>query len=270
VKSALRIRSRADAKDEIEDMRKRFGNSFWEESDHLGGDHIYDAQVHTLSIARFLIVAPTMLNREVAIRNGQLHYVVVTVASGQRGFAPSAHVWVQQWFGPAQSSHTETEARSAQGYAGLGRPRIRSEISGGERGNCRGCTPGRVRKEKVAIVKEETAKAETLFVGDGINDAPALLAATVGVAFGSQNDITSEAALGKIDELMHIGQRMRRIALQSAGGNGGQHGWDGGGGVWILATDLGSGGAGVDRLVGDAERGARRGAKGRSAGFLIA
>ncbi len=83
---------------------------------------------------------------------------------------------------------------------------------------------GRSPEEKVAIVKEETAKAETLFVGDGINDAPALMAATVGVAFGSQNDITTEAAdavvleaaLGKIDELMHIGQRMRRIALQSA------------------------------------------------------
>ena len=50
------------------------------------------------------------------------------------------------------------------------------------------------------------------------------MAATVGVAFGTQNDITTEAAdavvlepaLGKIDELMHIGQRMRRVALQSA------------------------------------------------------
>ena len=83
---------------------------------------------------------------------------------------------------------------------------------------------GKSPEEKVAIVKQETAKAKTLFVGDGINDAPALTAATVGVAFGSQSDIITEAAdaviletsLGKIDELMHIGRRMRRIALQSA------------------------------------------------------
>ena len=85
---------------------------------------------------------------------------------------------------------------------------------------------GKSPEEKVAIVKEETALAKTLFVGDGINDAPALTAATVGVAFGSQSDIITEAAdaviletsLGKIDELMHIARRMRRIALQSAVG----------------------------------------------------
>jgi heavy metal translocating P-type ATPase len=83
---------------------------------------------------------------------------------------------------------------------------------------------GKSPEEKVAIVTEETARARTLFVGDGINDAPALMTATVGVAFGSQNDITTEAAdavvletaLEKIDELMHIGRRLRRIALQSA------------------------------------------------------
>jgi len=83
---------------------------------------------------------------------------------------------------------------------------------------------GKSPEEKVAIVQAETARNKTLFVGDGINDAPALMAATVGVAFGSASDITTEAAdavilelaLGKVDELMHIGRRMRRIALQSA------------------------------------------------------
>jgi cation transport ATPase len=51
-------------------------------------------------------------------------------------------------------------------------------------------------------------------------------AATVGVAFGQHNEITAEAAdavllepsLSKVDELMHIGKRMRKIALQSAVG----------------------------------------------------
>ncbi|MGB2628073.1 MAG: heavy metal translocating P-type ATPase [Candidatus Acidiferrum sp.] len=83
---------------------------------------------------------------------------------------------------------------------------------------------GKSPEEKVAIVKEQSALVKTLFVGDGINDAPALLAATVGIAFGTQNDITTEAAdavvlepaLAKIDELMHIAKRLRRIALQSA------------------------------------------------------
>jgi heavy metal translocating P-type ATPase len=85
---------------------------------------------------------------------------------------------------------------------------------------------GKSPEEKVAIVTVETRLAKTLFVGDGINDAPALLAATVGVAFGPNSDITSEAAdaviletsLEKVDELIHIGRRLRSIALQSAVG----------------------------------------------------
>ncbi len=83
---------------------------------------------------------------------------------------------------------------------------------------------GKSPEEKVAIVRAEAARERTIFVGDGINDAPALQVATVGVAFGHSNEITSEAAdaviletsLEKVDELMHIGRRMRSIALESA------------------------------------------------------
>lgn len=81
-------------------------------------------------------------------------------------------------------------------------------------------------EDKLRIVQEETAKGPTLYLGDGVNDAPAMMAATVGIAFGQNSDITAEAAgavildpaLGKVDELLHIGRQTRRIALQSAVG----------------------------------------------------
>jgi heavy metal translocating P-type ATPase len=85
---------------------------------------------------------------------------------------------------------------------------------------------GKSPEEKVEIVRDETSRNQTLFLGDGINDAPALTAATVGVAFGPRSDITSEAAgavilepaLRKVDQFLHISRHMRRVALQSAVG----------------------------------------------------
>jgi P-type E1-E2 ATPase len=85
---------------------------------------------------------------------------------------------------------------------------------------------GQSPEQKVAITRAEMERAPTLFIGDGINDAPALVAATVGIAFGHQSEITTEAAgavvldtsLKRVDELFHIARRMRRIALQSAVG----------------------------------------------------
>ncbi|MCA9133572.1 MAG: heavy metal translocating P-type ATPase [Planctomycetales bacterium] len=79
-------------------------------------------------------------------------------------------------------------------------------------------------EDKLRFVQEETRRTRTLFVGDGINDAPALMAATVGIAFGQNSDVTTQAAgavimdssLAKVDEFLHISHRMRRIALQSA------------------------------------------------------
>ena len=85
---------------------------------------------------------------------------------------------------------------------------------------------GQSPEQKLDIVRRETARAKTLYLGDGINDAPALTAATVGVAFGQNSDITAEAAgavimdssLARVDEFLHISRRMRSIALQSAVG----------------------------------------------------
>jgi P-type E1-E2 ATPase len=85
---------------------------------------------------------------------------------------------------------------------------------------------GQSPEQKLALVRDETRRAPTIFIGDGINDAPALAAATVGIAFGQASDVTAEAAgvvildssLERVDELLHIGRRMRTVALQSAVG----------------------------------------------------
>jgi heavy metal translocating P-type ATPase len=82
----------------------------------------------------------------------------------------------------------------------------------------------RTPAEKVDAVRLEQRSGRTIMVGDGINDAPALALADVGVAVGARGaTASSEAAdvvltvdrLDRLGEALVIARRSRRIALQS-------------------------------------------------------
>ena len=82
----------------------------------------------------------------------------------------------------------------------------------------------RTPAEKLDAVRLERRRAPTIMVGDGINDAPALALADVGVAMGARGATASSQAadavltvdrLDRLGEVTALARRTRRIALQS-------------------------------------------------------
>jgi P-type E1-E2 ATPase len=82
------------------------------------------------------------------------------------------------------------------------------------------CTP----EGKVAVVRAESQGGPVMMIGDGVNDAPALAAAAIGIAMGARGAAaSSEAAdavllvdrLDRVAQAIRIARRSMHIARQS-------------------------------------------------------
>jgi len=79
-------------------------------------------------------------------------------------------------------------------------------------------------QDKLRLVREHTARAPVVFVGDGINDAPALAASTVGVAMGAGGTAAAieaadvalmESNLSRLPEAVRLARATRQVVRQN-------------------------------------------------------
>jgi len=100
----------------------------------------------------------------------------------------------------------------------------RSAEAIGSRAGCDEVYAALLPQDKVRIVKEIAAAHRIAMVGDGVNDAPALASASVGIAMGSAGtDVALEASdvvlvsddLEKLPYAIELGRRVRRIVRQN-------------------------------------------------------